>query len=333
MVKAQIMVVEDEGLVAIEIKETLEKMGYYVPHVVSNGKDAVSLASTEKPDLVLMDIRLNGPMDGIEAARQIRENLFIPVIFLTAHSDEETLRRAKTAESYGYLLKPFDDRALIAAIEMALYKSNEELIRSKESLEELNTELEGKVKDRTIALEQALSQLEKANQELHKLSYLDGLTGIRNRRYFDEKLVQWWELSVIEHKPLCLLMLDLDHFKKVNDYFGHTIGDEALIVTTRTINGTLRKANDIFARLGGEEFGVLISDITLEDSKIVAENIRSKVESIRFKNNEIRLTISIGLCHLIPNKDLSSEDLYKAADIALYNAKQKGRNQVSLARV
>ena len=126
MAKAQIMVVEDEGLVALEIKEGLEKMGYSVPFVVSNGNDAVSRALTEQPDLVLMDIRIDGPIDGIEAARQIRENFFVPVIFLTAHSDIDTLERAKLAESYGYLLKPFDDRALNAAIEMALYKSVEE---------------------------------------------------------------------------------------------------------------------------------------------------------------------------------------------------------------
>jgi serine phosphatase RsbU (regulator of sigma subunit)/CheY-like chemotaxis protein len=123
---AQIMVVEDEGLVALEIKGGLEKMGYTVPDVISNGNEAIRRALTEQPDLVLMDIRLDGSMDGIEAARQIRENFFVPVIFLTAHSDIETLQRAKLAESYGYLLKPFDDRALNAAIEIALYKSAEE---------------------------------------------------------------------------------------------------------------------------------------------------------------------------------------------------------------
>ncbi len=126
MTKAQVMVVEDEGLVALEIKEGLEKMGYSVPDVVSNGNDAISKALTEQPDLVLMDIRLDGPMDGIEAARQIRENFFVPVIFLTAHSDEDTLKRARLAESYGYLLKPYEDRSLNAAIEMALYKAAEE---------------------------------------------------------------------------------------------------------------------------------------------------------------------------------------------------------------
>lgn len=126
MTKAQVMVVEDEGLVALEIKEGLEKMGYSVPDVVSNGNDAISKALTEQPDIVLMDIRLDGPMDGIEAARQIRESFFVPVIFLTAYSDADTLQRAKLAESYGYLLKPFEDRSLNAAIEMALYKASEE---------------------------------------------------------------------------------------------------------------------------------------------------------------------------------------------------------------
>ncbi|MBN1647887.1 MAG: SpoIIE family protein phosphatase [Spirochaetales bacterium] len=126
MAKAQVMVVEDESLIALEIKESLESYGYSVPEVVSTGNDAISKALTGQPDLILMDIRLDGDMDGIEAASTIRENFSVPVIFLTAHSDEETLTRAKYAESFGYLIKPFEEKELNAAIEMALYKSARE---------------------------------------------------------------------------------------------------------------------------------------------------------------------------------------------------------------
>jgi PAS domain S-box-containing protein len=126
MDKPQIMVVEDEGLVALEIKEGLENMGYEVPYVLSSGKDAIERVMIDRPDLVLMDIRLEGGVDGIEAAEQIRKIFNVPVVFLTAHSDEKTLQRAKLTESYGYILKPFEERALRATIEVALYKAKEE---------------------------------------------------------------------------------------------------------------------------------------------------------------------------------------------------------------
>ncbi len=126
MDKPQIMVVEDEGLVALEIKEGLENMGYEVPHVLSSGKEAIEHVMIDRPDLVLMDIRLEGGVDGIEAAEQIRKIFNVPVVFLTAHSDEKTLQRAKLTESYGYILKPFEEKALRATIEVALYKAKEE---------------------------------------------------------------------------------------------------------------------------------------------------------------------------------------------------------------
>ncbi len=126
MDKPQIMVVEDEGIVALEIKEGLENMGYEVPYVLSSGREAVERVMIDRPDLVLMDIRLEGSVDGIEAAEQIRKIFNVPVIFLTAHSDEKTLQRAKVTESYGYILKPFEERALKATIEIALYKAKEE---------------------------------------------------------------------------------------------------------------------------------------------------------------------------------------------------------------
>jgi serine phosphatase RsbU (regulator of sigma subunit)/CheY-like chemotaxis protein len=126
MDKPQIMVVEDEGLVALEIKEGLENMGYEVPYVLSSGKEAIERVMIDRPDLVLMDIRLEGGVDGIEAAEQIRKIFNVPVVFLTAHSDEKTLQRAKLTESYGYILKPFEERALRATIEVALYKAKEE---------------------------------------------------------------------------------------------------------------------------------------------------------------------------------------------------------------
>jgi PAS domain S-box-containing protein len=123
MLKARILVVEDEAVVAAAIAKCLQGLGHEVPAVVASGEEAVRRAVSLDPDLVLMDIRLKGPIDGIEASRRISQRLKTPIIFLTAYSDDETLLRARVTEPYGYILKPFDEKTLKAAIEMTLYRS------------------------------------------------------------------------------------------------------------------------------------------------------------------------------------------------------------------
>ena len=123
MKKASILVVEDEGIVGLQIKESLIARGYEVPAVALSGEEALRKGTQTEPDLIVLDIRLKGEMSGIEVARRIHATLKIPVIYLTAHSDAETLRQARETEPYGYLVKPFDDRALDAAIQICLYRS------------------------------------------------------------------------------------------------------------------------------------------------------------------------------------------------------------------
>ncbi|MDZ7262643.1 MAG: PAS domain S-box protein, partial [candidate division KSB1 bacterium] len=122
MVEAQILVVEDETIVAMEIQDRLKGLGYHIAAVVSSGEEAIRKAAETKPDLALMDVVLKGSMDGVEAAEHIRTRFNIPVIYLTAYADDVTFQRAKTTEPYGYIIKPFEERELYTAIEMALYK-------------------------------------------------------------------------------------------------------------------------------------------------------------------------------------------------------------------
>ena len=122
MPEIHVLVVEDESIVALDIQNMLGSLGYEVPVVVSSGEAAIEKAAETHPDLVLMDIRLKGDMDGIEAAEQIRGRFNIPVVYLTAYADDETLQRAKITEPYGYILKPFGERELHTAIEIALHK-------------------------------------------------------------------------------------------------------------------------------------------------------------------------------------------------------------------
>lgn len=141
MPKEKILVVEDEGIVVLHIKKTLEGLGFVVAGIASSGDDAIIKAEDIRPDLVLMDIFLKGPIDGIDAAEKIRDLLNIPVIFLTAHADDATLRRARVAEPFGYIVKPFKERDLNIAIEFALYKSRVEAER-KSLVLKLQTALE-----------------------------------------------------------------------------------------------------------------------------------------------------------------------------------------------
>ncbi len=124
--EGRILVVEDEHIVAMGIKRMLKSLGYTVTGVASSGEDAISKAESTFPDVVLMDIMLKGDMDGVEAAREIRERFDVPVVYLTAYSDNKILERAKKTEPFGYIVKPFDEKDLHSSIEIALHRHRKE---------------------------------------------------------------------------------------------------------------------------------------------------------------------------------------------------------------
>ncbi len=152
MSNVKILVVEDESIVAMDIKHRAEGLGYSVTGITPSGEGAIQNASETRPDLVLMDIVLKGDMDGVEAAQRIRDTLDIPVVYLTAYSDEKTLKRAKVTEPFGYIIKPFEDRELHSAVEVALYKHKMES-KLKESEKWLSTTLES-IGDAVIATDE-----------------------------------------------------------------------------------------------------------------------------------------------------------------------------------
>jgi len=191
-----------------------------------------------------------------------------------------------------------------------------------------NLELEARVRDRTAELEQL-------NQRLQQLSETDQLTGLANRRYLEQRLQQEWERASRNGNALAFLLVDVDHFKQVNDRYGHPAGDACLQQVAKQISAGLRLSSDVAARYGGEEFCLLLPNTDCDGAKVVAERIRRHVEShvIEVDGAVIRVTISVGVSCCAPGSGNSIEQLIKRADDTLYQSKQSGRNQVTVARL
>ena len=206
--------------------------------------------------------------------------------------------------------------------------SAERLARAQQ--ETISARLEDQVKERTRELEEALSELSDSNATLMELSTIDSLTSVKNRHYFDEIYLQEWKRATRENYPLSLLLLDIDHFKNVNDTYGHLAGDDCLRSVAQNIQHVLRRPADILARYGGEEFVVVLPYTANENAFQLADQIRKQIESTTIEADgfDIQLTISIGVSTVIPHEEDEQRDLIFSADIALYEAKRSGRNMV-----
>ncbi len=214
-----------------------------------------------------------------------------------------------------------------------LEKKNKELLNAFSELQTLKVRFENRNKD----LERLNQRLDYANKMLSKLAITDGLTGLYNHKHFMELLKKEWERSQRSKRSFCVIMIDVDYFKSFNDKYGHQLGDQALKSLAKTIRSQTR-SYDIVARYGGEEFGLILPETDLNTCYTVAQRIRKAVEKktlyIKSQDVKVHLTVSVGVTIFLPEEDDSRtfEQVLQDSDVALYLAKNQGRNKVEMYR-
>ena len=197
------------------------------------------------------------------------------------------------------------------------------------AFEEHQEALECKVQERTLTLDIALKELESANQELARKNQIDTLTGLNNRTSYDERIHAEFRRSKRSLSPLSLVIIDIDHFKAVNDTYGHLAGDKCLLWLAQTIQKTIRRESDTAFRYGGEEFCIILPVTDAKGAFILSEALRKAIENeaFHFENQVINITISCGIFTYIQQETFEPEKIFSAADKALYHAKNTGRNK------
>lgn len=321
-----ILIIDDDPQLGKLIGMRLKTAGYRTV-TVPTASQALSYLGLDRPggtdpevDLVMLDIFLPDA-SGIEVCRRIKEDpktCDIPVIMLTGSNDEEHLEQAFDAGAVDYIEKPFKGVELLARIRSAL-RLKAEIEQRKRQAKEL------------IAVAE---QLKRANEQLRQLSFHDSLTGLHNRRYFDEFLEREFKRAQRAGTGLALIMVDIDYFKAYNDRFGHQAGDEALRQVAAALALVTQRSNDLAARYGGEEFAIVLPDTSQAGTLAIAESLRQKVEALRIFHPDSPfgvVTISEGVAVQYPKPREQANQLIEAADMALYHSKRAGRNRVSAA--
>ncbi len=293
----------------------LKDRGYKV-RPAPNGVRALATIRKEHPELILLDIMMPG-LDGYEVCRQLKadeQTKDIPIIFLSALNEVFDKVKAFRAGGVDFITKPFQLEEVLARVKTHL------TIRAQQKTLKLQNE----------ELLRKNARITEQTKKLELLATRDFLTGLSNRRDFLKRTEQEKNRFNRTKRPFALIMLDIDHFKSINDTYGHTCGDKVLVNVSRTLEKALR-AQDILARWGGEEFICLLPETGLDGAKSAAEKIRLDVQRLAHDciDAPALVTATLGAC--IYDGSLTIEECIRRADEALYSGKNRGRNQVVLA--
>jgi diguanylate cyclase (GGDEF)-like protein len=273
----------------------------YAVTVANTGAEALKRAEEEKPDMILLDALLPDA-DGFDLLLNMQtrdETREAPVIFVTGLSSVEHEEKGLTLGAVDYIAKPYNNAIIRARVEAHL-------------------------------------KIVKQIRSIQRMGFIDALTDIPNRRYFDVRIKEEWRRASRRRSSLSLLMLDVDKFKRYNDRYGHPQGDILLQFVGKTLTSCIHRPTDMAARLGGEEFAVILGDTDRNGSLVVAENIRAAIEAGKIPYTDMNgvvsdtsITVSVGINCLAPGPDLLIREFIQGADRNLYIAKDSGRNRVA----
>lgn len=265
--------------------------------MATSGEQAISVCQAQLPDLILLDVVMEG-MDGHEVCRRLKVDPVtqgIPIIFITAQQQESDEVLGLELGAVDFITKPINTIIVRARVRTHL----------------------------TLKLQSDL---------LRSMALMDGLTGVANRRKFNEDILADWRLCFREQKPLSLILVDVDYFKRYNDRYGHQAGDDCLKSVAQTLSETVRRPYDLVARYGGEEFACVLPNTVLSGAVEIAERMQERVRTLGIEHSasdvDSVVTISLGVATLTPTRDLDFQALIEAADKQLYEAKSAGRARV-----
>jgi diguanylate cyclase (GGDEF)-like protein len=292
--KPRLLVVDDQPI-NIQVMHQVFGDDYQV-FMATSGAQALSLCQSNPPDLVLLDVVMPG-MDGFEVCRQLKDNAAtrnIPIIFVTAHTDAAQETQGLDLGAVDFIAKPINPTVVRARVRTHL----------------------------TLKFQSDL---------MRKLVFLDGLTGVYNRRYFDQQLALEWARASRSGEPLSVILLDVDHFKQFNDHYGHQAGDDCLRQIAQTLKSNLRRPADLVARYGGEEFACILPNTPFEDALGLARDLERQLRALHIAHAHSGIdgvvTASLGVATRAMDAQGDACALVGLADQQLYNAKQTGRGR------
>ncbi|MES2259556.1 MAG: diguanylate cyclase [Pseudomonadota bacterium] len=316
--KVRVLLVDDQLIIVEAVRRMLSDQPDIEFHYVTDATLAVQTALQLQPTVILQDLVMPA-IDGFGLIKLYREDEIlrnVPVIVLSAKEDPKLKAYGFSVGANDYVVKLPDKLELLARVR---YHSSAHINRLQ--------------RDQAFRfLRESQKNLADANIELQKLAALDGLTGIANRRRFDDTMRVEWQRGQRERQPLSLLMCDIDFFKMYNDSYGHLSGDLCLKKVAAVLTEHLKRPADLAARYGGEEFAIVLPDTALPGALIVAEACVRHLEHLQIEHPQSTqfgaVTMSIGVASVIPTPASSAEELIRNADQALYAAKRAGRNRV-----
>jgi two-component system chemotaxis family response regulator WspR len=316
-----VLLVDDQLMIGEALRRILAGQPNIDFHYCSDPHEAIAVAKTIRPTVILQDLVMPG-VNGLDLVRDYRqdpETRDIPVIVLSTKEEPMIKSDAFSAGANDYLVKLPDRLELIARVRY----------HSRAYLNQLERD------EAYAALRESQQNLLHANLELQRLTKIDGLTGLSNRRYFDEYIAAEWVRAARLSAPLAVLMIDVDEFKRYNDTYGHLAGDDVLKTVAQVIQYHAQRKSGLAARFGGEEFAIVLTDATMDDTWDLGNQLCRGVEALclphRASRASDKVTVSIGAALGVPDERQRPTGLIETADQALYRAKAGGRNRAAVA--